>query len=724
MLIYVSASLCHVPRLSLLTPSIPDASSPSSSSSTTSSTTVVFPRPIIQKVPLFIRSKPKQDFDVIQDLLQSSPARARPPKPASPPSSTSPTTLEREALLVVGSPDFSLRQREETMNSLLDLLEHKGVTTAYAFEFIRHAGDVINELIVDARCSGKGDSDVGGCHSDDIVKDDGVASSIHADDEDGSVGKEMSSMNTGFSGEIVMDGNLARTTNVDEEAGDENKSVGSVLFERKPCFRQERSKGIVGNSPFATRVYKCAERRGLARLVLYFEVLSMKACHIPSILPLTGGRIDVVLARVEFLRSIGIGSSRIPMVLATWPQILRYECDSLASVVEYLKGFVGLSNKEFVRIIVKHPNILGHSVKEIDQNVNFIREIGLSSKEVKTFFIREPQLLIHDLKSKLGNLVGYFTSVGVQQQHIGRVLLQRPALLSSDLEKNVVPVVNYLKSLRASPDDIDKIVSSFPGVFFYDLEKDFKATVSQLENAGVKPSVMGKLFRKHPHLLKSRMNFGPKLKFLLELGLKNVDLGRVIFNAPQLLSLNIEEKILPTVKFLETIGVKGALLRKLLRLKPMVLAYSMETKLQPNIKFLHDLGIEHVRLGRLVARHPQLLTLSVEKNLEPTVRYLLNLGFTQYEVMEMVLRLPSLLGFSISDVLEPKYNYATLVMGRSPQELVRFPQFFSYSLEGRIVPRHVSLGNISCRYSLSTIYGCKDSDFNLKLSKWKTTSDC
>ncbi|KAF3787027.1 Transcription termination factor 3 [Nymphaea thermarum] len=604
MLIYVSASLCHVPRLSLFTPSIPDASS--SSSSTTSTTTVLFPRPIIQKVPLFIRSKPKQDFDVIQDLLQSSPARARPPKPASPPSSTSPTTLEREALLVVGSPYFSLRQREETMNSLLDLLEHKGVTTAYAFEFIRHAGDVINELILDARCSGKGDSDVGGCHSNDRVKDDGVASSIHADDEDGGVGKEMSSMSTGFSGEIVMDVNLARTTNEDEEAGGENKSVGSVLFERKPCFRQERSKGIVGNSPFATRVYKCAERRGLARLVLYFEVLSMKACHIPSILPLTGGRIDVVLARVEFLRSIGFGSSRIPMVLATWPQIFRYECDSLASVVEYLKGFVGLSNKEFVRIIVKHPNILGHSVKEIDQNVNFIREIGLSSKEVKTFFIREPQLLIHDLKSKLGNLVGYFTSVGVQQQHIGRVLLQRPALLSSDLEKNVVPVVNYLKSLRASPDDIDKIVSSFPGVFFYDLEK-------------------------------------------------------------------------------------------LLRLKPMVLAYSMETKLQPNIKFLHDLGIEHVRLGRLVARHPQLLTLSVEKNLEPTVRHLLNLGFTQYEVMEMVLRLPSLLGFSISDVLEPKYNYATLVMGRSPQELVRFPQFFSYSLEGRIVPRHVSLGNISCR---------------------------
>ncbi|CAN6481053.1 unnamed protein product [Victoria cruziana] len=593
MLIYVSASRCDAPHLSLFTPSIPDASS----SSTSSAATVLFPRPIVQKVPLFIRSKPKQEFDVIQDLLQSSPARARPPKPASPPSSTSPTTLEREALLVVGSPDFSLRQREEAMNSLLDLLEHKGVTTAYAFEFIRHAGDVINDLILDARSAGRGDSVVGGCYFEDTVKNDGVASSIHGDYEDGSMRKEVS-LGTSFSGESVTDGNLVRTTNEDEEDGDESKSVGSVVFERKPCFMQERSKGIVGTSPFATRVYKCAERRGLARLVLYFEVLDMKACHIPSILPLTGGRIDVVLARVEFLRSIGIASSRIPLVLATWPQILKYECDCLASVVEYLKGFLGLSNKEFVRIIFKYPNILGHDVKKIDENVNFIKEIGLSSKEVKTFFVREPKLLIHDLKSKLGKLVSYLTSAGVQQQHVGRILLQRPALLSSDLEKDLVPVVNYLKSLCASPDDIDKIVTSFPGVFFYDLEKDFKATVSQLENAGVKPSVMGKLFRKYPHLLKSRLNFSPKLQFLMELGLKKADLGRVIYNAPQLLSLNIEEKMLPTVKFLEAIGIKGTLLRKLLRLKPMVLAYSMETKLQPNINFLHDLGIEHVRLGR------------------------------------------------------------------------------------------------------------------------------
>nr|ADE77542.1 unknown [Picea sitchensis] len=72
---------------------------------------------------------------------------------------------------------------------------------------------------------------------------------------------------------------------------------------------------------------------------------------------------------------------------------------------------------------------------------------------------------------------------------------------------------------------------------------------------------MGKIFRRHPQLLKNRMNFGSKVQFLLKIGLEKEDLGRTIYNAPQLLGLR-EEKLRPTVKFLENIGVTGSSLRK------------------------------------------------------------------------------------------------------------------------------------------------------------------
>eukprot|EP00250_Pteridium_aquilinum_P014773 c22191_g1_i1 orf=470-808(+) len=96
----------------------------------------------------------------------------------------------------------------------------------------------------------------------------------------------------------------------------------------------------------------------------------------------------------------------------------------------------------------------------------------------------------------------------------------------------------------------------------------------------------------------------------------------------------------------------------------------------------------------------------------PALRY-------REEVADMVRRLPSLLGFSVVTVLQPKYNYLVEIMQRSPKELVRFPQFLSYSLERRIIPRHQVLGEACHSHSLSSLYGCSDAVFEKKMYRWK-----
>lgn len=629
------------------------------------------------------KSKQKYEFDAIQDLIQSSPSKQKDSKGSNDQKPGShPTRLEREALAIVGSPNFSLRDRADAMNGLLDLLEQKGVSTAYAFEFIRYAGKLIDELIREAKqCL--------------------VDQQIH--EGQGDPTKDMGKN----SGEAK------------QPEGPRHVKEPLVLFERKPGFGLEDQWGVLANPPLTNRVYVCAERRGVARLVAYFQVLNMKAADIPKLIPFAGRRIDVVMAKAEFLRSIGVKSQHLPSVLASWPQLLSHECDDLASVVEYLKS-IGLTHKEIVAIIVKHPEVLGQNVElGLQKIVTFLEEIGSSLKDAKILISRHPSLLLQDVKGKLGLLVDYLVSAGIQKKHIGPLFVRRPVLINSDTEKDLLPVIDYLKSLNATADDIDKIITSFPGLFCYDLEKDFRPAVSQLESVGVDPSLMGKIFRRHPQLLKNRMNFGSKVQFLLRLGLEKEDLGRTIYNAPQLLGLR-EEKLLPTVKFLEKIGVKGSSLRKVLKLKPMVLAYSVEAKLQPNVNFLQSLGINQLDIGKLVTRHPQLLTLSVEKNLEPTVSYLLVLGFTRGEIADMLRRLPSLLGFSVTNVLQPKYTFFIEVIQRSPKELVTFPQYFSYSLDKRIIPRFISLGVNNANYSLSSIYGCGDLVFEEKLSRWNS----
>ncbi|KAL3685943.1 hypothetical protein R1sor_003965 [Riccia sorocarpa] len=663
----------------------------------------------------------KHEFDDIQDLIVSPPSVSSGKSNERQP----PTLLEREAKALGGSTVFSRKERIEAVNGLLDLLEHKGVTSGYAFEFVRHAGHLIDDLIAEAKQADSNELFVG-----DLVH-------VEAAYE--------------------LAENLMRLSTSEREAPGDGKAPEGVGFsaseglpvcqkrEKKICkmldiSRREETEmdGEAAKcediSRLAFRVSISAEKRGLARLVHYFQLLGMKAQNIPKVLPYVERGIDKVMAKVEFLRSLGVKYVHLPIILVKWPQLLSYQCDSLASNVDYLVS-IGLTHKDIGRMVGKFPQILGRDVlTELLKSVETLENLGVQVRNVRKLVVRYPVLLTEDAPSKLDPLINYLLELGVRKQHIGTILIRRPLLLDSDVEKDLVPVGDYLKSLNSTSEDIDKIVSSFPQVFCYSVDQampvitlvdyqDFRPTVRHLNTLGVELSLMGKLFRRHPQLLKNRHNLERTLDFLLSVGLERKHLGKVIYNAPQLLCLSVEDNMLPTIKFLESISVKGPLLLKVLKRKPMILAYNVETKLKLNVKFLRSIQIKQGEIGKLVARHPQLLTLSIEKNLKPTLDYFLKLGFTRSEVAEMVRSLPSVLGFSVLTVLAPKYGYLVDIMKRSKKDVIRFPHYFSYSLEKRIIPRHQRLGELFDSFALSSMYSCSDDAFDKKVSRWTSVSN-
>lgn len=56
--------------------------------------------------------------------------------------------------------------------------------------------------------------------------------------------------------------------------------------------------------------------------------------------------------------------------------------------------------------------------------------------------------------------------------------------------------------------------------------------------------------------------------------------------------------------------------------------------------------------------------------------------------MAIFRRFPPLFCYSIKDNFDPKFDYFVMEMRRELKELKEFPQYFSYSLENRIKPRH------------------------------------
>lgn len=81
----------------------------------------------------------------------------------------------------------------------------------------------------------------------------------------------------------------------------------------------------------------------------------------------------------------------------------------------------------------------------------------------------------------------------------------------------------------------------------------------------------------------------------------------------------------------------------------------------------------------------------------------------------MVLRSPGLLTFSIENNFKPKVEYLVNEMKGEVGDLREFPQYFSFSLEGKIKRRHRMLLQHGFSMRLADMLKVSDGEFNDRL---------
>lgn len=153
---------------------------------------------------------------------------------------------------------------------------------------------------------------------------------------------------------------------------------------------------------------------------------------------------------------------------------------------------------------------------------------------------------------------------------------------------------------------------------------------------------------------------------------------------PDILTTPLSTTLRPAVTFLlREANVAGENLPGVLRRRPRILTKRVEQNLRPTLYFLQGtIGIEDV------SKCATLLSCNVETKFVPRLDYFQRIGFSRREAKVMFRRFPSLFCYSIEENLEPKFDYFVVEMGRELKELIVFPQYFSFSLENRIKPRH------------------------------------
>lgn len=99
----------------------------------------------------------------------------------------------------------------------------------------------------------------------------------------------------------------------------------------------------------------------------------------------------------------------------------------------------------------------------------------------------------------------------------------------------------------------------------------------------------------------------------------------------------------------------------------------------------------------------------------PKIEYFEKVGFRYRESISMFRRFPPLFCYSVKENFEPKFNYFVVEMGRDLKELKEFPQYFSFSLERRIKPRHQSCVENGVCFPLNVMLKMKEEVFMQRL---------
>ncbi|EFH38442.1 hypothetical protein ARALYDRAFT_482571 [Arabidopsis lyrata subsp. lyrata] len=218
------------------------------------------------------------------------------------------------------------------------------------------------------------------------------------------------------------------------------------------------------------------------------------------------------------------------------------------------------------------------------------------------------------------------------------------------------------------------------------------------------------LINRHPPLLSTALSAvesvvdymtTPPINFTLQ------DFRRLVSMCPELLTSPLTSHTIPVITFLlREVGVDSIFdLRQALRRRPRLLACSVDHQLRPTLYFLQRIGILDPH------KHTYLLSCSVEHKLVPRIDFFEKLGFSRRSATAMFKRFPQLFNYSIAENYEPKLKYLMVEMERDVREVLEFPQYFSFSLENRIKPRHEACAAKGVRFPLPVMLKTNEAGF-------------
>ncbi|XP_045789764.1 transcription termination factor MTERF5, chloroplastic-like [Trifolium pratense] len=409
------------------------------------------------------------------------------------------------------------------------------------------------------------------------------------------------------------------------------------------------------------------------------------------------------------------------------PTLLAAEKEEAKAVLTLFLRKQGLSNANAARTINKSDPFIDHLLSKLHSKHKtwYLSGRELTTLEIRDALISYLESLFQEHGDVLIDVVENYPNPPVKDKTAVPITPSNPSPVV-DTKKlktvsgtdpaagNLRPHIVYLMEFGMDSDQIRLIMRRFPAFAYYSLEGKIKPLVEFFLELGVPKEQIPIILTKRPQLcgISLSENLKPTMKFFESLGVDKKQWAKVIYRFPALLTYS-RQKINESVDYLRELGISDESIGKILTRCPNIVSYSVEDNLRPTATYFRSLGVD---VGALLFRCPQNFGLSIEANIKPVTRFFLERGYTLKEIGTMITRYGMLYTFSLTENMMPKWDYF-MTMDYPKSELVKFPQFFGYSLEQRIKPRYARVKKAGVRLLLNQVLSLSNSNFEEVLKK-------
>ena len=276
---------------------------------------------------------------------------------------------------------------------------------------------------------------------------------------------------------------------------------------------------------------------------------------------------------------------------------------------------------------------------------------GMTEQELVKFLAYSPVKL--DFKTDINVFIEYFTNeLGFDDNDLKTIMRKFPLLFRCDHESQVLPVVDFLRGELLMDDaDVKRATRKYPQILTLRVDRKLSPMMSYfLDVLGMRlPNLRTAVVRFPQILSHSEESIHERLGLLRDLGMSDADLGVVVAKAPQVLGLVLDKRM----EFWKSV-VADLLRREALREK----ASSSKSSLSSSLSLSSSSSLAHVDIDARVNA-----ALAGMIRLCPTILHMRQ------------------------ETVETKLQYAIETMHFSPENILSFPQYFTYSFGKRIKPR-------------------------------------